>query len=126
MTAPDLGDVVRALRERPTREDLVEPIRSRRRRTVIRVLDRLPPDATVDLQALGRACAAVEADVAFHRVPNSDYRRAYAGLRQRDADRLALADVLERRDDGIGRGPRFELYASVLCAVDEVLAEREA
>lgn len=122
MTEPDLRAAVDALRDRPARDDLVEPIRSRRRRTVIRVLDRLPPDATVDLQELARACAALEADVALHRVANSDYRRAYSGLRQRDVDRLALADVLERGDDGVRRGPRFDLYAALLEAMDEVLA----
>lgn len=115
------ADVVEALRELPEGDDLVEPIRNRRRRTVIRLLDRLPPDAAPTLRELARACAAVETDAAPHRVPNSDYRRAYDGLRQRDVARLALAGVVERREDGVGRGERFDRYAALLRAVDDAL-----
>lgn len=119
---PDPPAVVDELRDLPERDDLTDPIRNRRRRTVIRLLDRLPPDATVEPQELARACAAVDADVAVHRVVNSDYRRAYDGLRQRDITQLTLAGVLERCEDGVGRGARFDLYAALLRAVDEVLA----
>lgn len=117
----DPADVVAALRDLPARDDLTEPIRNRRRRTVIRLLDRLPPDETLTVQELARACAAVETDAPPHRVANSDYRRAYDGLRQRDVSRLATAGVVERRGDEVGRGERFERYAALLRAVDDAL-----
>lgn len=63
----------------------------------------------------------MDADVAFLRVVNSDYRRAYDGLRQRGVRQLVLAGVLEQREDGIGRGEEFDLYAALLRAVDDVL-----
>lgn len=122
MSDRDTARAVETLRELPDRDDLTDPIRNRRRRTVIRLLDRHPPDATLRLQELARACAAVDADVAVHRVANSDYRRAYDGLRQRGVTQLVLAGVLERREDGIGRGERFQLYATLLQAIDDVLA----
>lgn len=124
MTDHDLPSLVDALREVPNSDELLDALGNRRRRVVVRSLDRLPSDATLTLREAAIVCAAVEVDVSYRAVENSDYRRAYSALSTRDLTQLSLADVVVHTDGEVGRGPEFDTGAALVRAVDRVTADR--
>jgi hypothetical protein len=110
---------VEELRTLSDEDGLFGPISTERRRTVIRYLSRLSPDATVCVEELARVCAAVEQDESLDTLGYTDYRRAIGALHQRDLTHLAIEDVLNTRDKAaINRSERFEKYAAVLDTID--------
>lgn len=99
-----------------------ESIINLRRRTMIRYMGRLSPDAVVETSELARVCAAVERDLPLHKVNHQTYRHAYQAVRQRDIPHLADANILERHDrDTITRGKRFSCFIELLDAMDDYL-----
>lgn len=112
-------DTLRAVSDE---EEMLDPLSTLRRRTIIRYMDRLPPTATVSITELARVCAVVETDEPISALARSDFRRAIQGLRQRDLTRLSLTGILETRDtEAIVRGEQFEKYAGILAAIDAQL-----
>lgn len=119
----DPTDQIEELRAIPDDGDVLEPLLNIRRRTIVRYMARLPPDAVVGTAELGRVVAAVELDIPLHEVSNHDYRRIYQALRQRDVTKLSIAEILDKHDkQTIVRGERFEYYAGILDAIDEFIA----
>lgn len=99
-----------------------ESIINLRRRTMVRYMGRLSPDAVVETSELARVCAAVERDLPLHKVNHQTYRHAYQAVYQRDIPHLADANVIERHDrDAITRGERFLRFIRLLDAMDACL-----
>lgn len=122
MTRRDPTAHVEQLRGLTDEESFLDPISTLRRRTIIRYMRQVPPNASVATKELARVCASVEQNEPPTALSRSDFRRSVQGLRQRDLTRLSIAGVLDTRDpDAIVRGEQFELYAGVLTAIDAKL-----
>ncbi|MFC6962172.1 DUF7344 domain-containing protein [Halocatena marina] len=118
----DLSTHTEPLRALPDDEEIFDPLMNLRRRTIIRYMSHLPPDAAVETAELARVCAAVERDLPLHKVNHRTYRHAYQAVRQRDIQRLADAEILDRHDrDTITRGERFAYFIELLDAIDDHL-----
>ncbi|UPM43228.1 DUF7344 domain-containing protein [Halocatena salina] len=108
-----------SLRSLPDDTAVFESIINFRRRTMIRYMGQLPPDAAVETSELARVCAAVEQDLPLHKVNHQTYRHAYQAVRQRDIPHLADENVLKRHDrDTITRGKAFPVFIELLGAMD--------
>ena len=106
----------------PDEEDLIAPIKTFRRRMVIRYLAQLPEDAVVEIREIATSVAALENDMPIHEVSRSEYSLAYSGIADRDVKRLSIMGVVDTRDNSsVARGERFEFYADLLDDLDEFL-----
>lgn len=122
MTRRDPTAQVEQLRGLTDEESFLDPVSTLRRRTIIRYMSQLSPNASVSTKELARVCASIEQNEPPAALSRSDFRRAVQGLRQRDLTQLSIAGVLDTRDaDAIVRDEQFELYAGVLTAIDAKL-----
>lgn len=118
----DLTAPAEPLRALPDDTEVFESIINLRRRTMLRYMGRLPPNAVVETSELARVCAAVERDLPLHKVNHQSYRHAYQAVRQRDIPHLADANIIERHDrDTITRGEQFSDFIKLLDAMDSHL-----
>lgn len=118
----DLTSHTEPLRALPDDDEVFDPLMNLRRRTIIRYMGQLPPDAAVETAELARVCAAVERDLPLHKVNHRTYRHAYQAVRQRDIPRLSDADILHKHDrDTITRGERFPVFTELLETIDAYL-----
>jgi hypothetical protein len=118
----DIPELVETLQDNPDNGDFIEPLLNFRRRMTIRYISNLPTDAAVGTRELATVITAAELDISVNEVENSDYRRTYEGLNQRDITRLVLNDILDKHDKTeIVRGDQFEFYAGILDAMDEYM-----
>lgn len=115
-------DITETLDEIPDEDELIAPIKTFRRRMVIRYISQLPEDAVVEIREIATSVAALENDMPIHDVSRSEYSLAYSGIADRDVKRLSIMDVLETRGkSSVARGERFEFYADLLDDLDEFL-----
>lgn len=118
----DLRTHTDSLRTLPDDTGVFESIINLRRRTMIRYMGQLPPDAVVETAELARVCAAVERDLPLHKVNHQTYRHAYQAVRRRDIPHLADENILTRHDrDTITRGDEFSIFIELLDAMDNEL-----
>jgi hypothetical protein len=122
----DPTEITETLEQIPDEEDLIAPVKTFRRRMVIRYLSQLPEDAVLEIREVATSIAALENDIPIHKVAKSEYSRTYSGISERDAKKLSIIGVLERRGkSSIARGDKFEFYASMLDDLDEFLFSRK-
>jgi hypothetical protein len=115
-------EITETLDEIPDEEDLIAPVKTFRRRMVIRYVSQLPPDTVVEIQKVATTIAALENDIPIHEVATSEYSRAYSGIAERDTKRLSILGVLDKPDkSSVTRGERFDFYAAMLDDLDEFL-----
>lgn len=117
------GDpTIQTLRRLSDDTGLFESIINLRRRTMIRYMGLLPPDAVVETSELARVCAAVERDLPLHKVNHQTYRQAYQSVQSRDIPKLVDANILDKHDrDTITRGNGFSTHIKLLDAMDACL-----
>jgi hypothetical protein len=115
-------EITETLEEIPDEEDLFAPVKTFRRRMVIRYLSHIPPDAVIDISEVATSVAALENDIPLHEVATSEYSRAYSGIAERDTKRLSILGVLDKPDkSSVTRGEQFDFYAAMLDDLDEFL-----
>ena len=119
----DIKEITRLLEKTPDEEDLFAPIKTFRRRMIIRYLSHCPPDAAVDLRDITTSISALENGLPVNEVSNSEYTRTYTGISQRDTKKLSMMGILNtQRKNTVTRGEKFEFYASILDDLDESLS----
>lgn len=118
----DPTELTETLEQIPDEEELIAPVKTFRRRMVIRYLDQLPPDTVVELRQVATSIAALENDMEIHEVSQSEYSRVYKGISERDTKRLSIMGVLDKPSkSSVTRGEQFEFYAAMLDDLDEFL-----
>jgi hypothetical protein len=118
-----INEIVDELYEVRDESDIIEPINNFRRRMTIRYLSRLPEDGSAETRELATAITALELDMPMSEVSNSDYKRTYEGLSQRDLKKLSMDGIIERKNKNVTRGDRFDFYAGIINSIDGFLEE---
>jgi hypothetical protein len=119
----DIKEIVGELYEIQDESDIIEPINNFRRRMILRYLSRLPEDGSAETRELATAITALELDIRMSEVSNSDYKRTYEALSQRDLKKLSLDSIIDRKNKNVTRGDRFAFYAGLIDAIDGFLKE---
>lgn len=121
------AEITETLEEIADEDDIIAPIKTFRRRMVIRYLAQLPEEAVVEIREIATSVAALENDMPIHEVSRSEYSLAYSGIADRDVKRLSIMGVLNTPGkSSVARGERFEFYASLLDTLDEFLHDQNS